>query len=423
MSPSRASLTFVVVFLTLASESVRADVSTEVDCLLVHSDLSCSELLGTFESSLPSVDEDTEQHAVSINTVQIALRDIEDTVGRRYVATFSGQPPGSHEATELRLSVEVPHAAGHDRTLALVVAMLHRGLVPFLHVEAPGVSEGGELLLRASRSGDATSADDSVPTPWYARPSLSGEYARVGLTSATIRAALEVNYSTPAIRWRFAGKAEYRFLDFSVGDTTLRGSVVNVDASSRVARSLGTHLSLGVLGGIERSPANNLEWRGRASAGLEILRAPFLETNESNVGARLEMSAFYAQLASPNGSTSMRPFYTEPSIEVFGLFHSRSVDVEVGMSAAFVTHLPEFWRVNGEGSITVRLTERLSLSLEGGLQYLGGAINQPLDPNALDPVAVALGGNTLTQITVTTGLSLAWALGNPLLRSQDQRWR
>ena len=410
---------FVVALAFLLAGSAQADVSTEVDCLLVHSDLSCSELLGTFETSLPSAAQDSEASAV-----RILLRDIEDTVGRRYVVTFSGQPPGSHETTELKLSVEVPHAAGHDRTLALVVAMLHRGLVPFLHVEAPGVSEGGALLVRASRGGvDENSSGEADATRWYARPNLTGEYARVGLTSATVRAGLELNYSAPLVRWRFAGNAEYRFLDFDVGGTTLRGSVVNVDASTRVARSFGSHLSLGVLGGVERSPANNLSWRTRVSAGFELLRAPFLETNESNVGARVEMSVYYAQLDSANAALDTRLLYTEPSVEIFGLFHRRRIDIELGASLAFVTHAPELWRVGGEGSITVRLTERLSLSLEGGLQYLGGAIHQPLDENALEPVAVALGGNTLTPITVSTRLTLAWALGNPLLRSQDQRWR
>ena len=412
-------LRVLVVTLALCAtttSSARADYSVRFDCYLAHSDLTCPDLRSAVEGAIPGARLVTGGDEAALS---IELRDVEAGQGRRYYARLAGRPFGSHDELSFRISREVPHAAGHDRSLALVVSLVQRGVLPFLRVDEPGEVERGRLTL-AGRPGGVE--DDSEPSRWYSRPSLSGGYFGGNLTSVSASFGLGINYSDAEWRWRVDAEGSYRYLDIDLPGARLRGDFVQLRAETVFARTLVDGLSLAVPLEAVREPQNNLDLRAEAGLGLEWVLAPFLAANETNLGGRLVGSAVHDRYSTPNLQADLERSYFESWAEVFGRLHTDPMDFELTGGLSFLPELPELWSTWGELEVTWRVAEGFAVGLAGSLLYRAGAIQAPLDPDALNPIA-ATTGSSLGELTMTTQLSLSWTLGNSLLRSQDQRWR
>ncbi|MFK7987378.1 MAG: hypothetical protein AB8I08_15260 [Sandaracinaceae bacterium] len=404
-----------LVLCTLATTEARADYVVRVDCYLAHSDLRCPDVVAALEGALPG----SRLVSSGDSALSIELRDLEGAQGRRYYVALRGQPVDGEEELAFRISREVPHAAGHDRTLALMVALVQRGIVPFLRVDEPGEVTDGRLTL-ASQPGETN--PPSEPGRWYARPSLSGGYFGGNLTAVSGSAGLDINYSDPEWRWRLNSEARYRYLDIAVSGATLQGDFIQFEGDTVLARSLGSGFSIGAQGQGLREPQNNLDLRARAGLGLEWVLAPFLATNESNVGVRLAGFAVYDRYATTTVNGQRERGYFESRARLFGRLHTDPIDLELSGGVSFLPELPSLWSTWGELEVTARVTQGFAVGLSGSVLYRAGAIHAPADPGLLNTIA-ATTGSSLGELTMTTELRLSWTLGNSLLRSQDQRWR
>jgi len=419
IAPTRARMAAcALALLTLPSASASAEMPADFDCYLVPGEPTCQDVRRAFGGSVPGLALDADAPELTI-----VLRDSEVALGRRYLARFAGRPRGSDEDAQFELTAFVPESSGHDRAIALVVALLQRGAVPFLEVRAPGTAEDGALRLEATASdAEASSADDD-PSPWYLRPRVSGGYVNAGLEVVNVGAGLEVNYSDPQWRWRVDGDATYRYLDVSLGDSDLVGEFFAWGGRSVFARSLGGGFSFALFGGVRSQPNNNLALRGDAGIGAEWVLSPFLAANETNVGARVTVAGYADRYVTPNQEARDSRVFAEPAATVFGRMHTRPFDLEISATAGLLLDRPEIWHVGGELSATLRIADGLQLSVSGELLYRGGAIHMPADPSQIDPIATTAAGSDFGEVTVETQVALTWAIGNSLLPSQDQRWR
>ena len=410
----RRTFFFLVLFSASAPALARADYQVDFDCYLNHSDLTCSDVRRAYEASVPGLVFDERDACL-----EVVLRDAEDAVGRRYFATFRGTPHGATSREELTLSIEIPHSAGHDRALPLLIALLQRGMVPFLEVRTPGTGHEGALRIDAATS---PAAEHEDPSGFYIAPQISGEYVRAGVEIATVAAALDLNYSNESWRWQLGGQGRYRYLDLPIGDDRLEGSMVDARASSSLARSFGG-FSVGAFGGALRQPNNNLDLRLYGGLGAEWVRAPFLRANEANLGARLTLATYWDVYALANQQGHGERVYPLVSLSLFGRWHTRTVDFEIEGNASTLLDELEFWGLGVALEATLRLTERLSLGVGARFRYRHQAVNAPANPSGVNAVAVALAGSDFNRYLIESQISLRYAWGNALLRSQDQRWR
>jgi hypothetical protein len=413
----------IVAVLGVAS-TARADASARLDCYLESEiGVTCRDVVQAFGSSIPGLAiTGTSDDRASIT---IALRESEIAGGHRFFADFAGRPsaePDRDEPLRFTLTHDVPTSAGNDRALLVLVALLQRGMVPFLRVEAPGETDGS--TLRISASAVASGARDAAPpTGWYARPMLAGELVSAGLMIASVEGGLEISYSDPDWRFRVIGEATYRYLDLPLGDTRLVGDFTELDGRAVIARSLGSGVSLAVLGGAGSEPQNNFEVRGHVALGGEWVLASFLRANDANVGTRVELRGRYDAYVTPSLELATERWYVEPALTVFGRVHSDVIDIEARGSASFLADAPRFWTVGGQLETTLRLADGLTLALEASVGYRGAAAHAPADPSALSAVATTLAGTNFGELTAGAEATVSWAFGNSLLRSQDQRWR
>jgi hypothetical protein len=400
----------------------RAETAVRFDCFLSEGiEIQCREIAQAYRSSIPGL-----TLVEDATLFEVRLRSTEVAGGFRFFADFSGHSlsePEAGEPLQFTITEDVPRSAGNDRTLLVLVALLQRGTLPFLRIDAPGEPDGDLLRVTATATQSASHDAGSQATGWYARPMIAGEFVSAGIMIATAQGGLELNYSDPEWRFRLISKASYRYLNLSLGDSHLEGSFVELEGETVLARSLGSGFSLALIGAASSKPQNNLDSRAGVALGVEWVLASFLRANETNIGTRLTLWGYHDDYVTPNIEARDERFYADPSFSLFGRVHTDIIDIEANASFGFVLDEPRFWTVGGELETSLRVFDGLSLALELELLYRGAALHAPMNSSALNPVATTLAGSDFGQLTVSAELTISWVFGNSLIRSQDQRWR
>jgi hypothetical protein len=403
---------------SLVGGTARAAPPVDLDCYLPEGPIRCRQLQTAFAHALPDAEPSAPQLAVAVRVIAVAR-------GHRYRFTFEGRPPGGTEPVSFTLSESIPAARGADRRLVELVALLQRGALPFLRVGTPGEVEAGQLRIEAGTKTRAPSneADDDAQR-WYFRPQLAGSVTRAGLTVVSAGAGVEANYSGPS--WRFMTSVEgtYRHLDLVLpGGQRLSGGFFSGGGSGVEAYALSDHVSLALLQRIERAPQNNLDLRGSVGVGCEWLRHAWLEADESNVGVRYAVFAARDRYVTANRWNDAERSYGRQEVTLLARLHHSALDLQGQLQARTLLERPTLWDVGGNIQGTLRIGAGVDVTLGVSLLYRDGAIHEPADPDALDPVATVVSGSNFGRLTYETELSLSYAFGNSLLRSQDQRWK
>ncbi|MCB9603146.1 MAG: hypothetical protein H6720_22750 [Sandaracinus sp.] len=415
-SKNTLALAGVMASLCLGATSAQADAPLRVrwDCYLEGAAIGCNALANAYAESTPGVVLDSEEA-----DLEVQVRSVDVTPRRRYLVDITR--PGDAPST-LRIARDIANSRGSDQTLLDVLALLHRGTLPFLDVSAPGRVEGGVLTLRAGASSDEGPVAE--PSPWFVRPTVSGQLVSAGVRIYGVGGGLEVNRSTPTLRLRLAGDVSYRYVDFALpGGDTLRGSLVRSSTGLTVARSLGRGTSVAVLASADRQPQNNLALRTTLGVGFEWLRSPFLATDGTNFGIRYRVRAMHDRYVVETSQGHEEHTYPRHVLGLVGLAHYDAIDLSLDVSVGAPLLDPSLWDVNGSASITFRVAGALEVGVGASFVLRGGAIHEPADADALDPVATLLAGSDFGRLTVEAELSLSYTFGNGALRTQDRRWR
>ena len=401
--------------------AARADVPVWIDCYLPEVVPECREVRQAFGAAVPGV-------TVTETTPQIAvdLRVQEEAVGRLFFADFSGRPNGTgiRDRISFTLTERIPHAAGSERTLLLLVVLLQKGIVPFLRVDAPGQVTGGRFRLDVYADGDDTPAVPSSAPGWYVRPAFTGDITQAGLQRISLTGELEANYSLPLWRFRLVSELIWERWDFQIPDGRLAGSFFRGESKFHVVRSIGKGFSFAINGAVSRHPQNNLDVRYEAGYGVEWALAPFVRAGEANVGARVSALATHDRYVTPNLEDRAERTALRPGFTPFVRIHFERVDIESSFWGSFVVERPEFWAWGGDANIAIRITDGLQFTLTGWFIHQSSRVlREPLNRDRLDDVTRAALGDDFGRFVMGVNTTLSFAIGNALLRSQDQRWR
>jgi hypothetical protein len=420
------ALASVMGSLCLGATTAQADAPLRVrwDCYLEDAAVDCNALANAYAEATPGVvlDADDAELEVHVRSTEVAPR-------RRYVvevrSSRTTEEPATRAVTDrLRLARDVASTRGEDQTLLDVLALLQRATLPFLEVGAPGRVEDGVLTLRAGAPSASSSAPASEPSTWFFRPTLSGQIVSAGVRVYGLGGGLELSRSTPRHRVRVVGDASYRYVDFTLpSGESLRGGLVRAGGSVVGARSLGRGVSVAVLGNAQRQPQNNLELRADLGLGLEWLRAPFLATDGTNFGVRYRVRATHDRYVVETTQGHATQTYPHHTLGVVGLAHYDAIDLSLDLALGAPLLEPSLWDVRGNASVTFRVAGALEIGVGATFVIRGGAIHEPGDRSALDPVATLLAGSDFGRLTVEAELSLAYTFGNGALRTEDRRWR
>ena len=399
-------------FCVLFSSYASAQIKVKWDCYLPDGSIDCATLANAYFQATPHIENTDEQE-----DIKIEIRSAELSNRRRYeVQVFT---PESH----LELAQEISNHRSVDQTLASVIALLHRGTIPFLSIQGPGRMEGGMFQLQFDEAETLTTQDEEL-SAWYLRPSIEGQLLRAGLTMVGVYGELEANHSTDAFRFRLNIGGGYRYANLSLpNDESLRGGFLYGGGSIAVVRSLPKGMSIAALGNAKRQPQNNLTFRVEGGLGVEWLSHPFLRADSSNLGVRYRFYVVQDQYVTATQMDMNRQTYFRHFASLFGQLHSDSTDIALDLGVGCPLLHPELWRVYGNASVTLRITDGIEMGLSGELTVRGGAIHQPADSSRLSPVATLLAGSDFGRLNYNLKLSLSYTFGNGLLRSQDRRWR
>lgn len=409
---SAAVVGFVCALVSVGAVA-RAEVRVHIDCYLESGPVECRALESAFYESMGS-------------SVGRGARDADVALRVRAVslATSVHYEIGSTAGTErLSLSDSVPQALDGDATLLRVVSLLERGTLPFLPLAGAHAGDDGELRL-TTRDASRAAPDDGEEQPFYLRPSVSGELVSQGASMISLGARLEASWSDA--RWRVlaSGRAAYRHLRIDIpGAQRLEGSAWSASAPLVIARTIAGGLSVAALAEVARAPQNNLDRSVSAGGGVEWIRVPIRRDEESNYGARYRLLAVSHDYVTPNLWAEGDRLFARHSLTAFVSWHTDALDLALDASGSMVLDRPEAWDVGGEASLTWRVTDALEVTVHSWATYRGRAVNEPADPDGLDPIAVVVSGSDFGTMSFGGELELSYTFGNGLMHARDQRWK
>lgn len=390
--------------LGVAIGAFAAPAAATFDCTLPN--LSCNELQAAYRAAVPDVE-----------GLSVVVRSTELPTAYCYRVEVA------RAAQRLELQRETPKSVADDEALLQVVGLLQQASLPFLSMQGNGTVEDGVLRV-AFETDVPEEAPADANEPWFIRPSAWANFQSAGVRIGGVGGGLEVNYSGEAARVRARGDFTYRYLSFDLPDqSTIEGGFASGSGSLVGSVALDGGLSAGLRSTAHRAPNNNLEVRAAAGGGVEWLQRPMLETGESNIGGRLTVEAVYDQYVTGNRYGELALVYPQGTASAFARWHQERMDFSLSAEFSTPMHRPADWGIDAGGEVTFRPGGGLEIGISAGLAYRNGAIEEPVDRDQLDSVATLLGGTNFVQVSYRANLSLSYAFGNSLLRSQDQRWR
>ncbi len=418
-----ASLAALAAFAVAAPARAALDVAW--DCYLPNAQVSCDKLAQAFFSNgafARAAGDAADPANPAGPDTSIHVRAIDGADGTTYTLDVHGKDGSTFSFTD-----RVPRTFSNDAVLVRLVGDLQKSTAHLFTIDEPGTSSDGvlHLQLRDPDAGPRQARKDDEQTGWYVAPSISAHANDFGVTQLSVYGGLEANWSHPAWRLHGYGWGNYRYVHLDDGtddpDDTYQNLSVGTDWT--VVRTLVGGFSLGANAYVMHEPSNNYQLRGGTLIGAEWMYAPFLKTDEANFGVRYEIGADHQDYLYETVRSKWSENFMRHRARVFGAWHFARVDVNGGLTAQSLLTDLNYSSISGNGGLTWRVLDDLSLSVSGEVSYRNGMVNEPKDLTQLPPLAAFYGGSSYGDVTYWASLSLEYVFGNSLLLRQDQRWR
>lgn len=406
-----------------AAPAARADVPVRWDCWLEEVRVDCATLESSYFESIPWLRR--EATGGGARTVAVRVRSIVVPAGTSVRVDFAG--PG--EGPRFTLQELLRRDMDRDAALVRLVGLLQRGTVPFLALEEVGRTRDGAFHLQATDPGTSgarrPARDAGAGTSgWTLSPGLWAEIVQSGITLTAGGAELSTAYSGAPWRLLASGGAAYRHLSLAIpGANRIEGAVASGQARAIVARTIRGGFSVAGIGSVAHAPQDNLTRRAEADVGVEWVLAPFLPASGNDFGVRYRLGLVNHRYVTENVLGARAMLFTQHAATAFVRWHQDSVDVTTTGTAAAPIARHDLWELRAGLTAALRLTEAVQLEAEAEAALRGGSLNEPRDPDALDPAAALLGGSDFGRVSYEAELKLTYCFGNPLLEARDQRWR
>lgn len=282
--------------------------------------------------------------------------------------------------TTLASTTEDEEREGFLRTLQAL-------LVPYLL--RTSVAERVRVVVEEPEgpvSGGAPSGDD----PWhqwtvelYADGSADFESRQ---QSFDTRYGIYVNRVTEDWKIQLRPFFNYNYDRFERDDETIRSTARRDGFTSYVVRSISPHWSVGAFGDVFTSTFDNVEMRYRLMPAIEYSLYPYREATRRQLTIAYRIGASQIAYQDTTIYDEIDELLPEHTLTAGYEVTQPWGEVDIGVNASQYLHEPERYAVQFDGSVDVRITQGLSLSLGGNVAFIQNQLNLPKGDADLEEV-------------------------------------
>jgi len=190
--------------------------------------------------------------------------------------------------------------------------------------------------------------------------------------------------------------------------------------------------NLGVMFAGEKNPQANYNLRANGSIGVEFDLIPRQTVNQTNFGFRCAVGPEYQRYDTQNIQGIEHQVVGREFCDVFLGWHFSLLDVWESIGETALLEDVSYRSFSAYLAATWRLTDNLTISPWVNVQQINQAINEamPITATFSDPRAeiqasmlAAIQQGYTAPLSVQSGLSIKFLIGNGSLNSEDQRWK
>lgn len=200
------------------------------------------------------------------------------------------------------------------------------------------------------------------------------------------RYGVYVNRVTEDWKIQFRPFFNYNYDRFERGDETIRSTARRDGFTSYVVRSISPHWSVGAFGDVFTSTFDNVELRYRFMPAIEYSLYPYREATRRQLTVAYRIGASQIAYQDTTIFNQIEELLPEHTLTAGYEVTQPWGEVDIGVNASQYLHEPQRYALQLDGSIDVRITQGLSLSLGGNVAFIQNQLNLPKGDADLEEV-------------------------------------
>ena len=178
----------------------------------------------------------------------------------------------------------------------------------------------------------------------------------------------------------------YNYDRFERGEETIRSTARRDGFTSYVVRSISPHWSVGAFGDVFTSTFDNVELRYRLMPAIEYSLYPYREATRRQLTIAYRIGASQIAYQDTTIFDQIDELLPEHTLTAGYEVTQPWGEVDIGVNASQYLHEPQRYALQLDGSIDVRITQGLSLSLGGNVAFIQNQLNLPKGDADLEEV-------------------------------------
>ena len=178
----------------------------------------------------------------------------------------------------------------------------------------------------------------------------------------------------------------YNYDRFERGEETIRSTARRDGFTSYVVRSISHHWSVGAFGDVFTSTFDNVELRYRFMPAIEYSLYPYREATRRQLTIAYRIGASQIAYQDTTIFNQIEELLPEHTLNAGYEVTQPWGEVDIGVNASQYLHEPERYALQLDGSVDVRITQGLSLSLGGNVAFIQNQLNLPKGDADLEEV-------------------------------------
>lgn len=178
----------------------------------------------------------------------------------------------------------------------------------------------------------------------------------------------------------------YNYDRFEREEETITSTARRDGFTSYVVRSISPHWSVGAFGDVFTSTFDNVELRYRLMPAVEYSLYPYREATRRQLTVAYRIGASQIAYRDTTIYNQIEELLPEHTLAAGYEVTQPWGEIDLGVNASQYLHEPERYAVQLDGSVDVRITQGLSLSLGGNVAFIQNQINLPKGDADLEEV-------------------------------------
>jgi len=178
----------------------------------------------------------------------------------------------------------------------------------------------------------------------------------------------------------------YNYDRFERGEETIRSTARRDGFTSYMVRSISPHWSVGAFGDVFTSTFDNVELRYRFMPAIEYSLYPYREATRRQLTIAYRIGASQIAYQDTTIFNQIEELLPEHTLTAGYEVTQPWGEVDIGVNASQYLHEPQRYALQLDGSVDVRITQGLSLSVGGNVAFIQNQLNLPKGDADLEEV-------------------------------------